>query len=134
MADFMERAKELRADTTRHYNCAQSVLIPFAEAKGYTTEQAYSIGRNFGTGMKMGGTCGAITGGLMALGMYDVDDAVTIGNYFRTLREHHDGLMDCANLLRVNTEQGGQRKPHCDGMVFECVELVEKILKEQRKI
>ena len=134
MADFMERAKELRADTTRHYNCAQSVLIPFSEAKGYTTEQASSIGRNFEPGMQMGCPCGAITGGLMALGMYDVDDAVTIGNYFRTLREHHDGLMDCANLLRVNTEQGGQRKPHCDGMVFECVELVEKILKEQRKI
>ena len=30
MSDYLERCKELRADTTRHYGCAQAVFIPFA--------------------------------------------------------------------------------------------------------
>ena len=42
--------------------------------------------------------------------------------------------MDCASLLRVNKEQGREKKPHCDDMVFECVALVEALLKENGKI
>ena len=31
MGNYLERCRELRADTTRHYGCAQAVFIPFAE-------------------------------------------------------------------------------------------------------
>lgn len=69
MSRYMEKAKELRADTGRHYNCAQSVLIPFAADAGIDEEAAFRVAANFGGGMKMGSVCGAVTGGLMALGL-----------------------------------------------------------------
>ena len=131
MSKYLEKAKELRANTDVHFNCAQSVLVPFAEAAGITEQQAYMTAANFGAGMKIAATCGAITGGLMALGLFGVSDGPTINNYFSRLRQNHEGFLDCANLLRINKERGGEKKPHCDAMVYECVELVEEILKEQ---
>lgn len=134
MSKFLDRAKELRMDPEVHYNCAQSVLIPFAEEKGLSKELANMVSANFGSGMKMAGTCGAITGGLMALGLYGVEEKNDIIAYYRALRAKHDGYLDCANLLRINKENGGAQKPHCDGMVYECVELVESILKDKKLI
>lgn len=134
MSKYLDRAKELRAIVTPHYNCAQSVLLPFAPDAGFTEEQALLFASNFGAGMKMASVCGAITGGLMALGIYGMDDAKVLGTYYRALRENHQGYLDCANLLRINKEQGGEKKPHCDAMVYECVQLVEQILREQGKL
>ncbi len=134
MSKYLDRARELRACTTTHYNCAQSVLLPFAQDAGLTEEQALRVSANFGSGMKMAATCGAITGGLMALGLFGVEDGAAIGGYYRILRERHNGLLDCADLLRVNKEQGRPKKPHCDDMVYECVELVETILRENGKL
>ncbi len=131
MNDFRKRAEELRACESRHYNCAQAVVIPFAEKAGYTEEMALRFAANFGGGMKMASVCGAITGGLMALGLFGVEDPQTIGRYFRTIKEKHDGYLECADLLRINKEQGKPKKPHCDAMVFECVDLVAEILEEK---
>ena len=72
---FLLRAEALRRDWTRHYNCAQSVLIPFAEAGGLDEETAFRLAANFGGGMKRASVCGAITGGLMVLGLFGVDAA-----------------------------------------------------------
>ena len=63
--NHMELARAIRADTTVHYNCCQSVLIPFAEELGIDDIQANALGANFGAGMRMGATCGALTGALM---------------------------------------------------------------------
>ena len=131
MSKYLEKAKELRAITERHYNCAQSVLVPFAEAAGISEEQAYRTAANFGSGMKMAGTCGAVTGGLMVLGLFGIDDGPTINSYYAKVKENHEGFLDCADLLRINKERGGEKKPHCDAMVYECVSLVEEILKER---
>ncbi|MBQ9606890.1 MAG: C_GCAxxG_C_C family protein, partial [Lachnospiraceae bacterium] len=74
MSKYLDKAKELRAIVTPHYNCAQSVIVPFAEDAGVDTETAMTMGANFGGGMRVAGICGAITGGLMTLGLYGVDD------------------------------------------------------------
>jgi len=84
--------------------------------------------------MKMAATCGAVTGGLMALGLYGVDDPQTIGQYYRTIKSRHANCLDCADLLRMNKATGTPKKQHCDGMVFECVDIVEDILREKGKI
>lgn len=128
---YVLRTEELRADTTRHYNCAQSVLIPFAEKAGLDAEKAYALASNFGAGMKRASVCGAITGGLMALGLLGVEDGATIAEYHRRLRQAHDGMLDCADLLRREKELGGEKKAHCDNMVIECVQLVEELLRER---
>lgn len=122
----MEKAKALRADTAVHYNCAQSVIIPFAAEMGITEEQANAMGAHFGSGMRHGSTCGAVTGALMVLGMLGYDEK-TATDLLRKVREGH-GALDCATLLRTSHEAGIPRKVHCDGLVFELVEAVEAIL------
>lgn len=131
MSKYLEKAKELRAITTPHYNCGQSVVVPFASDAGLTEEQAMGICANFGGGLKRASACGAITGGLVVLGLFGIDNPA---EYYKALRERHDGMLDCADLLKRNKEMGREKKPHCDALVFECVSLVEKILREQEKI
>ncbi|MBO6047153.1 MAG: C_GCAxxG_C_C family protein [Erysipelotrichaceae bacterium] len=134
MSQYLEHSKQLRARTDVHYNCNQAVFIPFAAALGIDETTAMAIGANFGAGMRMAATCGAITGGLMALGLYGIDDPKIVNQFYRELRQNHQNCLDCADLLRINKETGTPKKVHCDNMVFECVELVEKILRDQNKI
>lgn len=131
MSKYLEKAKELRAIVSPHYNCGQSVVLPFAAEAGLTEAQALGICANFGGGLKRGAACGAITGGLVVLGLFGIDDPA---EYYRALRASHDGMLECAELLRRNQELGGERKPHCDAMVFECVSLVEALLRKNGKI
>ena len=131
MSKYLERAKELRAVTERHYNCAQSVVVPFAKDAGIDEEQAYRFAANFGGGMKMGSVCGAVTGGLMALGILGLDDPSDANAFCRKIRENHEGCILCRDLLRINVERGGEKKPHCDAMVYEAVQTVEE-MKEAR--
>lgn len=128
MSPFLARAQELRASTEPHFNCAQSVLVPFAEHAGYTTEQACAFAAAFGGGMQTGSLCGAFTGALMALGVLGIASRKNVTSLTRRMRGNHDGTLMCADLLRRNAEAGGERKPHCDGMVFEAVGLVEELL------
>ena len=131
MSKYMDRAHELRDSVDKHYNCCQSVVVPFAEAVGISEEQAYRTAANFGHGMKMGAVCGVVTGALMVMGLCGVDDGATTAALYAKLRERHEGYLDCANLLRINKEKGRERKPHCDGMVYEMIELLEEILTEK---
>jgi C_GCAxxG_C_C family probable redox protein len=134
MSKFTEKAKALRAIEIPHYNCAQSVLIPFAEAAGITEETAYRVAANFGGGMKRGSVCGAVTGGLMALGLFGADDPRTVSEFHLRMKLSHNGVLDCAELLKVNAEAGGDKKQHCDDMVTEAVALVEELLMRAGKL
>ncbi len=130
---YLARARELRAIVTPHYNCAQSVLLPFAEDLGMNEETVMRIGVHFGAGMKMGSVCGAVTGGLMALGLAGLDDAKIANEFCRKIRNNHEGMLDCKDLLKANAQQGGDKKAHCDAMVYEAVEAVCQILEENGK-
>lgn len=129
MTEIMKRSHALRDDTTTHYNCAQAVFIPFAEKKGLSSAQAQAITANFGGGMRAGLTCGAITGGLMALGLYDAGDAEASTEFMRRMKSLHGGLSDCRDLLHEEVHSPAEKKPHCDGMVYEAVEIVEEMLR-----
>lgn len=52
----------------------------------------------------------------------------------KELRANHEGMLDCADLLRRNNELGGEKKPHCDRLVFECVSLVEDFLRDEGQL
>lgn len=134
MNKYEAKARELRAIVTPHYNCAQSVVVPFIEDAGYDEATALKFASNFGQGMRMAGTCGAVTGGLMVLGLFGADDPMMVNDFYRRIKENHEGFLDCANLLRINKEQGGEKKPHCDAMVYECVNVVVDMLTEQGKL
>lgn len=124
--DHMERTRALRASVEVHYNCCQSVLLPFAQELGISEEQAMAIGAHFGSGMRHGGTCGALSGGMMVLGLagYPEQEAAAL---IRQMRERH-GATDCATLLKASHDRGEVRKEHCDGLVYEMVALLEQIL------
>lgn len=129
MSKEMDRAVELRSRTDIHYNCAQTVLCAFADTLGMSEEEAFKLGSHFGGGMKMGATCGVITSGLMILGMAGKGETAVAKKYVDGFRERHNGVLNCAELLRINTEKGGTRKPHCDGMVYEAITALEEMLK-----
>ena len=112
----------LRADTQVHYNCAQSVLVPFAQDMGLTREQAYDLALNFGGGMGCGGTCGALVGALTALGGLGLPQEKRL-ELIRRFRADN-GAIDCAGLLKAAFERGEEKKPHCDRMVRQCVDFV----------
>ena len=130
MSKYSDKAIALRNDPNVHYNCAQSVVMTFAEDAGLTDEQAFNVASNFGSGMKMASVCGAMTGGLMVLGLFGLNSPDIMNAYYGALKKNHSSFM-CADLLRINKEAGGEKKPHCDRMVYECVELVESILREK---
>ena len=51
-------------------NCAQSVLMTFADEIGISAEQAFSLAAGFGGGIAGNGSvCGAVTGAIMVLGL-----------------------------------------------------------------
>lgn len=81
----MEETEALRARTDVHYNCCQSVLVPFADLCGLDKETAFKLGANFGSGMRHGSTCGAVTGALMVLGLAGkgADEATALMRRFR---------------------------------------------------
>ena len=129
---FVSRAKELRAIENPRYNCAQAVLIPFAEEKGVDVQNLFDITRNFNQGMKQGKTCGAVTGGLMALSLYGIYDVPSIQEYYATFKANHQGETDCQKLLEQDMDKFESRQERCGALVYECVSIVEKMIKERK--
>ena len=119
----LEKARELRARTDVHFNCCQSVLVPFAQDMGLTEQQAYDLGAHFGAGMRCGSVCGTLTGALMVLGMTGYDEEQSAA-FLRKFQEDH-GNINCAALLKAAHDRGVPRKEHCDGLVFEIVQMLE---------
>jgi len=132
------------------YNCSQSVFAAFAEKMGMERETALKIASGFGGGMgKTGGTCGAVTGAFMVIGLargYSASDATTEkdASYDR-IRKAADrfiaihGILSCPGLLNVDigTPDGmadararGVFKALCPRFVHDAAEIVETIIAE----
>ena len=124
-----EYVLSLRSDPTIHYNCAQAVLMAFAEEVGITSEQAAALAANFGGGMGCGSVCGAVTGALMALGGLKLPAEQR--QQLMTEFQSKNGALNCAELIRLSAERGEAKKDHCDRVILECVDFVcEQIDKE----
>ncbi len=129
------------------YNCAQSVFYCFCDDLGFDKNTALKLATGFGGGMgRKEEVCGAVTGGIMALGAKygrgekDVH-AATEGTYKKT-RELMDrfaakhGTFICRQLLggcELTTEEG--QKHYRENDLFHkvckpCVESVVEILEE----
>ena len=113
---------EIKNDTSRvdvavsrfseGFSCSQSVLAAFAPELGVDANAALRVSAAFGGGMgRTGGTCGAVTGALMALGLkYGaiVADPVAKERAYALTREFiakfeaRQGATACADLLGVN--------------------------------
>lgn len=131
MGKYLEKAKKIRAIVEPHHNCAQSVLMAFLDDLDLDRETAYKLGSCFGSGMKCGSTCGAITGALMAMGLFGLDSPEITQKFFRDFKQNHSGFIDCKDLLAENAKTGNPKKTHCDALVFEVVEYIEKLLEDK---
>ncbi|MCE1198724.1 MAG: C-GCAxxG-C-C family protein [Marinilabiliales bacterium] len=103
-------------------NCAQSVVMAYAEEFGLTTGQAKAVSVGFGGGMgRLQQTCGAVTGAYMIIGLWQSslsnDSASTKDNTYSFVRDfdHHFRQLhqstQCIDLLNCNiaTVEGHQK-------------------------
>jgi len=130
------------------YNCAQAVFGAFAEEMGMTEKQAVKMVSALGGGLcRMRETCGAVTGGIMALGVlrgYDdpkADDEkgalYARGQRMLTPFKEKFGTFSCKELLDLpmdgvvspiptpRTAKFYQERP-CARFVYEMAQLVEE--------
>lgn len=67
----MDMKLEAQTYFERQFNCAQSVFAPYAQKFGLDLDTAMKIATPFGGGMGHAGQiCGAVSGGLMAIGLF----------------------------------------------------------------
>ena len=99
MNKHIEKAMELRNETPMVNNCAQTIMRVYADELGIDENLCAAIGCNFGGGMKCGGTCGAITAGLMVLGALGVEKPYVINQFRRRIADNHNGIPLCCREL-----------------------------------
>ena len=138
MSKYTDLAMERRSCFTPEgrpaWNCCQAVVSVFAEDAGYDEDACMKAATLFRGGMQIGSVCGAIAGSLLALGLAGVDDPHTAGDLIQKVRDNHNGMIDCRDLLRVNAENGGEKMPHCNAMIRECVGYTEEVLQAKGKL
>jgi len=131
------------------FNCAQSVFVVFAKARGLDEAIALKIAGGFGSGMgRLQETCGAVTGAFMAIGLKNGktlgdegtekrDKTYALVREFNTMFKEKFGATTCRDLLHcdLTTPEGGkyfsENNLHdkvCVPCVKEAVRIVEKIL------
>ena len=146
----MDRKQKAVDYFSQKLHCSQSVLAAFAEECGITEEQALRLGSCFGTSMRRGEVCGAVTGALMVLGLLYGQKKAGDTEGRQTSNKVNDLMMDrfkekcgsyiCNDLLGcdVTTSEGIQYcrdnklfTDFCPKMVAAAVEVVEEIIKSQ---
>jgi C_GCAxxG_C_C family probable redox protein len=131
------------------HNCAQSVVLSFADDMQFSKELARKISAGFGGGMgKMQETCGAVTGAVMVLGILGGEKAESnealksvsyslVKELFRQFHETYGSTL-CRDLTGcdLNTPEGAQRfkeekfmEQICAGCVTRAVQIVESLTK-----
>jgi len=140
----MEKS-QLAIENFKTLNCAQSVLLSFADELKLDKLTALKISAGFGGGMAMGKTCGAVTGAYMVLGLKAQTEGKTIQEIkaetkvavrkFNELFIAKHGSLKCEKLLGVNisTPEGsaeanakGLFDSVCTGLVASAAEILEK--------
>lgn len=135
------------------FSCSQSVLSAFAPEMGLDRESALKVAGSFGGGMgRMGGTCGAVTGAFMAIGLryakLDPSDNETRDKGYEMVREfaskfvERHGSITCRELIGcdLSTEQGLQyAKEHnlaelkCRKFVSDAAGILEEMLQKNER-
>lgn len=126
MGTYVNHAEQLRNDVTTHYNCAQSVLVAFADKMGYTHDQAFALGAHLGGGARHGSICGALSGALIVLGALGYSDSEARG--LITAFQARYGDTDCRALLRTAAERGEPKNDHCNNLVMAMAAAVEELV------
>jgi C_GCAxxG_C_C family probable redox protein len=143
----MERSEQAKDLFLSGYNCAQSVLLSFADDMKFSKELAQKMAAGFGGGMgKQQETCGAVTGAIMVLGLLKGEN---VNNNEELKSESYGSVKEmtkkfvaefkstkCRDLIGcdLNTTEGAARfkeekimETVCADCVKKAVEIVESI-------
>ena len=143
---LMNHANSLGEKAIRHfrvegYNCSQSVLLTMAEHWKFKNELIPKVATAFGGGMgRCGSVCGALTGGLMAIGIkYGTNEpsaekrsrAYELAETFYRQFEKQNRSVMCRELIGLDLSDAKQRKTAQEEHVFEkkCTVFVESAVK-----
>jgi len=147
---FMTKIEEANQIFSNNYNCCQAVIAVFAEELGLTKEIALKLGSPFGSGACKGELCGAVTGGLMALGLkygqYIEGDMETknhmthLAKQFMARFEDRQDSIICKHILGYDLTKEDERevilekglfKSICPKAVETAVNIIEDIMVEK---
>jgi C_GCAxxG_C_C family probable redox protein len=129
-------------------SCSQAILSTYGEQFGLDWETALKVAAGFGGGMgRMGGTCGAVTGALMVLGLKyggtNAGDSEAKETTYERVREFaarftaRHGSVACKDLLGcdISSPEGlaaarerGLFSTICPKFVRDAAELLEAML------
>jgi C_GCAxxG_C_C family probable redox protein len=144
----MNRSNEAEKIFRDGFNCSQAVFSVFASEMGIQIETAMKIACAFGGGMRLGNTCGSVTGALMAIGLKygksKADENEARDKTYILTKQFQDrfceskGSVMCRDLLGcdLSTPEGYEKAKEnqaflkiCPGLVKDAVVILEKILK-----
>lgn len=131
------------------FNCSQAVLGSYSKQFGLDCEKACKVATGFGGGMRMGDTCGAVTGAFMVLGLkYGNTTAedkegkaktyTKVKEYTNRFKARNDYIM-CRELLGcdLSTPEGmkeaqdkGLSSSICPQIIQDAVEILEEMMNE----
>ena len=125
---IMETRKHIAAEKLQNgtHNCAQSIICTYADMAGINEETARNLGNAFGSGMgNMEGTCGALVGAGIVLGLVTKDRAAARKGMrqIMTQFQQRNGATQCKMLKGVGT---GVILRECTGCVADAAELLEE--------
>ena len=121
----METRKQIAVEK-KHcgLNCAQAVLCTYADLAGIDEETAIRLAAPFGAGMgNMEGTCGAITGAGLVLGLVSKGPATRQMRQIMNKFQERNGATQCKLLKGVGT---GKVLRECSDCVADAAEFLEE--------
>ena len=130
------------------FNCSQAVISSFADDFGLDEKQSLKIASAFGGGVcRKGDTCGAISGGLMAIGLkhgmsentdtFSKDKTYELSNIFIEEFKKIYGTIMCRELLGYDLSKLEEVNAHkeknsgtnlCPQYVGDAAKILDKIL------
>ena len=128
----METRKHIAEEKKRcnSHNCAQAVLHTYADMAGISEQEAMDIASAFGGGMgNMEGTCGALVGAGLVLGLVNKDKVKSMKQMRQVMSLFHErnGATQCKLLKGIGTKVVLRECPLC---VSDAAEFLESQLNE----
>lgn len=109
-------------------NCAQAVVCTYCDKAGIEEETALNMGNAFAAGMgNMEGTCGALVGAGMVLGLSGKSKAEIIQGMRRIMNnfQERNGATQCKLLKGI---ESGKVLRECPDCVADACEFLEEVL------
>lgn len=132
----METRKDIAAakKVSGKYNCTQSVVTSYPDITGLDESVAMSMTDGFAAGMtNMEGTCGALVGAALVLGLANKDKRKTMSQVREVMGrfQERNHAIQCKLLKGVTTHKVLRECPFC---VADACEFLEEQLDKQRTL